>query len=109
MATIIRPGHTFDFDPDAKLLYGIDWSAWLATGAGIAVSDWAIEALDDADAAALTFDNAAVDGSIATLRLLESGTPLVAGARYKITNHVTTNETPAQEDDRSFKIRVKER
>ena len=53
----------------------------------------------------LTSDNEAVAATVAVLRLL-GGT---AGRKYKVVNHITTDETPAQEDDRSFKIRVKER
>lgn len=104
MATVIRPGHVFDFDPDAKLLYAMDWADWLAEGAGIASSAWTIQAIIG-DADPVTSDNASVDGTMAVARFL-GGT---AGNKYRVTNHIATDETPVQEDDRSFFLKVKER
>jgi hypothetical protein len=106
MASIVAPGHTFTFDPDAKLIYGVEWGDWLGDTAAIANSDWTLEAVDpDTGDTPLTKDNESTSGTRNLLRLM-GGT---AGRKWKITNHVTTNETPAQEDDRSFFVKVKER
>jgi hypothetical protein len=105
MSTVIaRPGHTFDKDPDAELIYGVDWTAWLNTAATISASVWDVEAITG-DAAPLVSSSASVTGNIAKT-LLSGGT---VGNTYRIRNRITTNETPAQEDDRSFYIRIVER
>lgn len=90
-------------DASAKLVYDIDWGTnWLAAGVTI-TSTWTITGPDSV----LTKDSETVlaGNRITRLRLL-AGTP---GARYKITNHVITNETPAQEDERSFELLIEDR
>jgi hypothetical protein len=106
--TIVRPGHTFTHDPDAELFYGVEWASWLPEGAEIASATWEIEDTDETpeDPLLLTQDNdTIVDGTMAQVRLL-GGT---AGRKYRITVHITTNESPSQKDDRSFFLKVKER
>lgn len=96
--TTVRPGHTFDHDPDELLVYGMDWSDWLNTGAGIQTSTWTV-------ATGLTRDNDAVSGDVASIRLSAP----TAGTTYKVTNRIVTDETPAQTAERSFYVRGKVR
>lgn len=85
-------------DPQAKLDYGWDWSAWLGTDT-ISTSTWTV------DPAGPVLSNATHDGTKTTVWIAGG----VSGSTYTLTNHVLTNSTPAREDDRSFKLKVKER
>ena len=87
---------TFIKDPDAVLDYKNDWSAWLDDDT-IAASTWT--ALSDE----ITIDSDSFDDTTTTAWI--SGG--VAGQSYIITNHITT--ASGREDDRSFKVTVKER
>lgn len=89
-------------DSGAKLVYSIDWAPWLGVGVTI-TSTWTITGPD----AALTKDNETLGaGNRSTLLRLLGGT---SGAIYRVTNHVVTNETPPQEDERSFDVLVQDR
>jgi hypothetical protein len=93
------PGQTILKDPDAKLVYEFDWTSFL-DGANVATSTFTIAG----DDAILTKDNAAiVSGAKKTSVRLLGGT---LGKRYLVTNHIITDETPAQEDDRSIYVRI---
>lgn len=99
--TIVRPGHTFTKDPNEILVYGMDWTDWLNTGAGISTSTWVITG----DDAVLTKDEAAVSGAEASVRLT-AGTE---GVTYKVENRIVTDETPAQTGERSFNVTIADR
>ena len=86
-------------DPDAKLDYGVDWSAWLPTGVTIATSTWTITP------AGPTLSGQA-NSTTATTVWVEGCT---AGTVYTLTNRITTNGTPAQVDDRSITLVCRER
>lgn len=90
-------------DPSAVLVYEVDWDRELATGAQIATSTWSIAGPDDV----LTSDQPAIasDGRSTTVRL-SAGT---VNKRYCVTNHIVTNETPAQTDERSFYVPIRQR
>jgi hypothetical protein len=88
-------------DPQAELLYTIDWSPWLA-GATIAVSTWSA-------AAGITVmggANAPTNTTTLARVWLSGGT---AGQDYRVTNHIETSGSPALKDERSFLVRVIER
>lgn len=82
---------TFIKDPDARLDYGVDWTAWL-NGDTITASEWIV-------AAGLTADTPADDGEIATI-WLSGGT---AGTDYEATSRITT--AAGRIDDRTITIR----
>ena len=86
-------------DPQADLDYGLDWSAWLASGETIATSTWS------ASPAGLTLHDDTDDGTTTT-QWASSG---AAGTDYTLTNRVVTSATPPRTDERSILIRVKER
>ena len=97
-----QPGYTITKDPDAVLPYEFDWSEWL-DAAEIDASDFIISG-SDSD---LTEDSSSVlAGNQSTRVVLSGGT---VGVTYRVTNRITTDETPARTDDRSFFIKVKER
>lgn len=97
----VKPRTTLRKDPDAILVYEFDWSDWLGS-AEIVTSTWAIEGADSV----LTKDQASVvSGNQRTRVRLTAGT---LGVTYTVVNRVVTNEVPAQTDDRSVYIQIKE-
>lgn len=85
-------------DPQAKLDYAVDWSAWLETGETISASTWTVPSgITEATPAPSN------TGTVATI-WLSGGT---IGQRYTVTNHITT--TMGREDDRSLYIVVEDR
>lgn len=97
----LSPGETVRKDPSAKLSYTFDWSDWLTTGATITTSTFTISGPD----AVLTKDNVSIAGNglSASVRLL-AGT---LGKTYTVTHSiVTTGESPAQEDERSIRVKI---
>lgn len=104
MSTTIHTGGLYVKDPDAKRFVTVDWDQedGLPDGVEIQTSTWAITGPD----ASLTYDNPSVlaGNRQAMVRLL-GGT---RGARYTVTNHVVTDESPAQEDDGSFDVLIEQ-
>lgn len=84
-------------DPSAVLDYRVDWSQWLPANDRIVASSFAVVDSDD-----LVIDDSSFDDTSATVWL--SGG--VAGQRYVVTNHITTED--GREDDRSLTITAKE-
>lgn len=86
-------------DPQAKLDYAVDWSAWLQSGETISESTWTVpDGITQAPTPAPS--NTA---TVATI-WLTGGT---VGQNYAVTNHIKTSM--GREDDRSLSIRVIER
>ncbi len=94
---------TFAKDPDASLLYVVDWTSWLPSGRTISTSAWTIAGPD----AALTKDNETiVSGSMKTQIRLLGGTE---GREYTITNRIVTDGSPTQTADQSFSVAITQR
>jgi hypothetical protein len=102
MALEVAAGDLTVQDPEADLVYRFDWDTGpmpLPIGVSIAASGFEIAIKrphGDATAlAALTADQRAIDpnGARQTQVRLSGG---VAGALYRITNVVTTDETPSE-------------
>ena len=109
MATTTKlPNDILPKDANEELVYTMDWDRWMADGAAIANSVWTITSVDTPaeDPVALTKDNEAiaVSGRSTSLRL-KAGT---LGNKYKVTNLITTNESPAQKGERSFFVKMKD-
>ncbi|GAB3884691.1 phage fiber-tail adaptor protein [Terrabacter terrigena] len=86
-------------DPQAKLDYAVDWTAWLQPSETITTSTWTVPAgLTKASSPAES-----VVGGKATV-WLSGGT---AGTRYDVTNHIITNQ--GREDERTLVILVNDR
>lgn len=84
-------------DPQAKLDYGFDWTAWLDTTETITASTWA-SAPTGLTLSAPTFD------TVSTTVWVEGG---ATGTTYTLTNHVETSAGRA--DDRNFELVVRQR
>jgi hypothetical protein len=82
-------------DPDAKLDYKIDWTAWLASGETVSVSTWTVPSGITKDSDSIT------DAGASTTIWLSGGT---VGTDYSLTNHITTSAS--REDDRTIKVGV---
>lgn len=97
----IAPGSTITKDPNSSLAYEWNWSDWLVGAATIAASDFEIDVAPDNS---LTLSGESIaDGSTSTRVVFTGGT---LGKKYRVRNRVTTNETPAQIDDRSIWVRI---
>lgn len=95
-----NPGDVLRHDPDALLVYEMDWTSWLEGTAIVQTSAWSISPTGP------TLDNESiVTGSKKTRVRISAAT---AGEIYTVTNRVTTDENPAQTDDRSFVLMVTE-
>jgi hypothetical protein len=94
---------TYTKDPSAILDYGHDWTEWMDEGDEITASTWAA-APDADDGGTLITSNPTFDAAGPTTVWLAGG---VAGESYTVTNHITTAE--GRQDDRSFKVKIKER
>lgn len=104
MSTVtVSPGDLVVKDPQETLIYQFDWGTDnLGAGVTISVSNWAATAVKPKTATALTLDNPANDGSITQTRVAGGQ----AGAKYRLTNTITTNESPAQIKERSIDILI---
>lgn len=86
----------YEKDPDAKLDYALDWSAWLPEGDSITVAQWTVpDGLDQSDDT--------IDGTKTTVWL--SGGQL--GERHVVTCRVTTAQ--GRIDDRSISLHITDR
>lgn len=86
-------------DVNDKLSYVFDWTDWLGT-ASISANAFTISGGDGT----LTKDNEAiVTGNKKTTLRLSAGT---LNKKYRITNKITTGESPAQEKERSFYLKI---
>lgn len=91
---------TYLHDPEAKLDYSIDWSAWLSEGASIASSSWKLSP----DDGIITQETVDLAGKVATCFV--SG--LSAGTKYTLTNQISTTPN-GQIDERSVALKVVDR
>jgi len=83
-------------DPDSVLDYAIDWGGWLSDDDSITDSDWTATE-------GITIDSDSFTDTVSKV-WLSGGT---AGESYIVTNHITT--AAGRQDDRSIKIKCKER
>lgn len=87
---------TYTHDPDAVLDYAFDWSAWLAASETIA--SFTVTVPDG-----LELDSSDEATGIVTA-WLSGGDD---GSAYSVTCHIVTNQ--GREDDRTIRLRVRER
>lgn len=113
MATVtIYDGDIDIKDPADVRVYTFDWDAEnLATSATIVSQTTTATALHPSGDTALTVTTTGSglgiqSGSRKVKCKLSGGT---LGATYRITNTITTNETPAQIKERSFLVRIEDR
>jgi hypothetical protein len=111
MSTVtVRPFALIPKDTNESRIIVFDWNEEnLATSVTITTSTWTITRLEPSaalDTTTLTKDNESIlSGSRKTHVRIIAGT---LGGRYRLTNKVTTNETPAQIKEKSVDISVVE-
>ena len=88
---------TWTKDPDSRLEWGCDWSAWLTDGDTITASEWA------ADSDTITLDTDSHDDTT-TVVWVTGGKP---GTRVRLTNRITT--TQGRTDDRTITLLIRQR
>lgn len=94
-------------DPDSQIPYGVAWDAFLPDGDTISSSTWIIPA-GLTNAGDLMNQTAVINGrsySKCNLIVLSGGTD---GQEYEVTNRIVSSPSGWKED-RSFKVRVKEK
>lgn len=84
-------------DPQAVLDYRVDWSAWLADGESITSHSVSVDG-------SVTVDSSSVVGGTDVVVWVSGGT---AGENATVTAHVVTDQ--GREDDRSFRLLVRQR
>lgn len=92
-------------DPSAKLDYTVDFGGWLEESEQITTATWARDPTGITIGSASYASSISSDGKRCTV-WLEGGT---AGETYTITVSVTTNNSPARLDQRSFYVQVEDR
>jgi hypothetical protein len=104
----IAEGGTVRKDPSAQRVYGMTWDANLPAGVQLTSSSWSVFAADGrADDGALTTNTSTFNAALRTTQIVITGG--TAGRKYRVSNHIVTNETPVQVDERSFFVEVEER
>jgi len=84
-------------DPDAELDYAVDWSTWLATGENI--STYVVTA----DSSLITISTHSISSAVVTAWLSGGN----VGQTYNVSVKVVTSGS--RTDERSFKVKIKER
>ena len=87
-------------DPHSRVDYAIDWSAYLAPGQTLALSEWAVE---PAEAGGVAVDATSFSAT-ASAATLSGG---VAGHVYSVANRVTMSD--GRSDERSLTLRAEQR
>lgn len=103
MPVILKKGTTIDKDPDADKPYAFDWSQWLGE-AIINTSTWEVSPTSTTSPLVIESDDITNAGTGTQVRV----TGGEAGTTYRLTNRVTTNESPARIDDRTLLVKVRE-
>jgi hypothetical protein len=104
----IRPGDQVTKDPSDAKVYVFDWDTQnLGAGVIIATSEWSITPIRPSltDALLLDDSDSILAGTRKTHVRLTGGT---YGQIYEVANRITTNETPSQTKERSFRILIEQ-
>lgn len=99
----LKPGVTVLKDPNANNVYTWDWSDYLVGAAQIASYSIIVSTISG-DASPLASDNESNTTTTVQQRLT-GGT---AGKTYTVTCRIVTNESPAQTEDRTIRVRVQQ-
>lgn len=89
--TVVNPIEAFKKDPNAKLDYTFDWSAWMVSGDTITASTFSIETISG-DAAPLIVSTPAATFSASDSTATAWFTGGTAGNTYVVTNQITTSD-----------------
>lgn len=101
----LSPGTTITKDPSANLVYTWDFTSWLVSPAQVTSKTITVSTISG-DAAPLVSDNeSVVSGGLLVRHRLTGGT---VGKTYTVTCRPLTNETPAQTDDFSIRVTIRQ-
>lgn len=100
MSTTVNDGESVTKDPDASRVFTWNWDADLASGASIDTSTWVITGPDSG----LTSDNASKASRTTSVRL-SGGT---VGKTYTVTNRIVTDTSPAETEDASITVLIRQ-
>lgn len=111
MSIAISPGDQVPQDPSDDVTYEFDWDTHLPAGVLLSASDVACTLVRPRSAPApTTLDDSGsglgLQTGSRTVKVRLAG--LQVGARYTLTNTVTTDETPPQTRSRSFLVLCEE-
>jgi hypothetical protein len=110
MSITINAGELILFDEKDERVIVFDWDAVnLPAAASISTSVWTIAAIKQAGATALTKDNESIVGSNRKTQVRLKATGTAHGDRYRVSNKIVTNESPAQTKEQSFVVKVESR
>jgi hypothetical protein len=90
-------------DPEAQLVYSMDWSEWLAEGQTITSVNYTENSRAN-DTAPLEIESEGVQGGTVTYAEISGG---AVGKTYIVTAEITTDDS--SRDRRAFKILVQNR
>ena len=90
-------------DPEAKLVYSMDWSEWLSVGQTIAAVNYTENSRSN-DTAPLVIESEGVQGGLVTYAEISGG---AVGKIYTVTAEITTDDGAI--DRRSFRIKIENR
>jgi hypothetical protein len=91
---------SYTIDPDARLDYYVDWSAWLADGETITAASWTVTG-NAGDAPDIS------EPITSTTRPGVWVTDVTLGDRLDLTCHIVTSDD--REDDRTLHLTVRQR
>jgi len=108
MSTVtLKPDDLYTKDTNEQRLIIFDWDAEsLAAAVTISTSTWVLTCVRPSSETPVNLANSSasiLSGSRKTQTLLTAGT---LGSRYKVTNRIVTNESPAQTKERSVFVDV---
>jgi len=90
-------------DPEAKLVYSMNWVEWLSTGQTIAAVNYTENSRVN-DTAPLVIESEGVQGGTVTYAEISGG---AVGKIYTVTAEITTDDGAV--DRRSFRIKIENR
>lgn len=113
MSLTIDDGGSLVKDPSDEMVLRWDWDDHLDTGVIISTSTWTIDTLKagSSSGTALAYDNASIvsaapyNSQSTQVRITDGA----IGGKYRLTNTIVTDETPAQTFERSVMVIMEQR
>jgi len=97
-------GAYIEKDPQAQLVYTIDWTQWLASGQTITAADYSLQVRANDPAPLVKESSGIAPGDLKTYVELSGGQ---VGKVYKVTCEITTDDGAV--DLRYFRVKVENR
>jgi len=109
MSSQIIAGGQISKDPSDKLVLGFNWSSWLAATAELVnkgtFTVTSVQPREDPVTLTVDQDSLLTGNQSVQFRLVGGR----RGTRYNVAHKITTNESPAQEAERSFFVLVEDK